>query len=269
MTDATTLHHDDAIVLGFIEGATEFLPISSTGHLIIAGERLGFTGEVANTFAVVIQLGAILAVCWHFRRKLVDVVRGLPATASARLFVINLLVAVAPALVVGFFAHDFIKRVLFSPLVVAIVLILGGIVILFVERLPLKPRVFDCDEIRPRDALKIGLAQVLSMVPGTSRAGATIIGGMLFGLSRRAATEFSFFLAIPTMFAATGYDLLQSWSFLEAEHLPVFATGFVTAFIAALLAVNGLLRFIRQHDFRAFAWYRIVFGAVMLVYLLR
>jgi undecaprenyl-diphosphatase len=269
MPDAPTLHALDAVILGFVEGATEFLPISSTGHLIIAGELLGFTGEVANTFDVVIQLGAILAVCWHFRRKLFDVATGWPATTAARSFVANLLIAVAPALIVGFFAHDFIKRVLFSPLVVAIVLIIGGIVILIVERLPLKPRVFDCDELRPGDALKIGLVQVLSMVPGTSRAGATIIGGMLFGLSRRAATEFSFFLAIPTMFAATGYDLLQSWSFLEAQHLPIFSIGFVTAFVAALLAVNGLLRFIRQHDFRAFAWYRIVFGAALLVYLLR
>ncbi|MCP5144367.1 MAG: undecaprenyl-diphosphate phosphatase [Gammaproteobacteria bacterium] len=269
MDDSAPLSFIDAVLLGFIEGITEFLPISSTGHLIIAGELLGFTGETANTFDVVIQLGAILAVCWHFRERLLGVVRGLPNERNARQFVINLLVALAPAIVFGFLAHDFIKEKLFQPIVVAAVLVIGGIAILIVERMPLHPRKFDCDELTTADALKIGLAQVLAMVPGTSRAGATIIGGMLFGLSRQTATEFSFFLAIPTMFAATGYDLLKAYDSLNARDIGIFAVGFVTAFFGALLAVNGLLHFIRHHDFKAFAWYRIIFGLGMLAYLLR
>lgn len=255
-----------ALALGLLEGLTEFLPVSSTGHLIIAGDLLGFTGPRAATFNIVIQLGAILAICWFYRHKLLNVVRGLPGDPSARRFVLNLVVAFIPAAVLGLLLHDFIKQVLFSPVVVAIALIVGGVAILVIERKTHRVRVDTVEDIGWRDALNVGIAQTLALIPGVSRSGATIMGGLVSGLSRRAATEFSFFLAIPVMFAATGFDLVTSWDILHPADLPLFVIGFVAAFVSALLAVRFLLHYVSNHDFTAFAWYRIVFGLLVLWY---
>jgi undecaprenyl-diphosphatase len=255
------------VLLGIVEGLTEFLPISSTGHLILASDWLEFNRADAKTFEVVIQLGAILSVCWHFRRRLGGVVQGLGRDDDSRRFVLNLLLAFLPAAVVGGLLHGFIKQVLFSPLVVAIALIVGGIAILLVERLAPAPRVHHIEGISPGLALKIGLAQTLALIPGVSRSGATIMGGMACGLSRQAATEFSFFLAIPVMFAATAYDLAKNWQHLSEESIGVFALGFAAAFLSALAAIRFLLRFVSTHDFRPFAWYRIGFGLLVLAHL--
>lgn len=255
-----------ALLLGLLEGLTEFLPVSSTGHLIIAADLLGFTGPRAATFTIVIQLGAILAICWLYRRKLVETVGGLTHQPSAQRLVRNLAVAFLPAAVLGFLLHDFIKQVLFTPVVVATALIVGGVMILVIERRGHRVRVDDVDATDWRDALKIGIAQTAALIPGVSRSGATIMGGLVSGLSRQAATEFSFFLAIPVMFAATGYDLFESWGILRVADLPLFATGFVAAFVSALLAVRFLLHYVSHHDFTAFAWYRIVFGLLVLWY---
>ncbi len=257
-----------AVLLGIIEGLTEFLPISSTGHLILASDWLDFNRADAKTFEVVIQLGAILSVCWHFRQRLTTVVQGLGRSDESRRFAQNLIVAFLPAAVLGGLLHGFIKQVLFSPLVVAWALIVGGFVILLIERLAPQPRVHSVDTITPGLALRIGLAQTLALIPGVSRSGATIMGGMAFGLSRQAATEFSFFLAIPVMFAATAYDLLKSWDHLSADSVGIFAVGFVAAFLSALAAIRFLLRFVSTHDFRSFAYYRIGFGLLVLIYLL-
>jgi len=258
-----------SVVLGIVEGLTEFLPISSTGHLIISGDLLNYTGEQAKTFEIVIQLGAILAVCWHYRERLMRVIHGLRGDAAAWRFVINLVVGVVPAAIFGLALHKIIKTYLFDPLVVAVALIVGGLIIFVVERRPMRVRISDVDQMGWQDALKVGFAQVFSLIPGTSRSGATIIGGMLFGLSRQAATEFSFFLAIPTMFLATGYDVMKSWQALGSADPTFFAVGFITAFFSALLALKGLIRFVAHHDFRIFAWYRVIFGAIALVYFLR
>lgn len=255
-----------ALILGLLEGLTEFLPISSTGHLIIVGDLLDFTGPRAATFKIVIQLGAILAICWHYRAKLVGVASGLPGDPAARRFVVNLAVAFMPAAVLGLLFHDFIKQVLFSPVVVAIALIIGGVLILIIERRVHHPRVEHVEDMDWRDALKVGLAQTLALIPGVSRSGSTIMGGIVSGLSRRTATEFSFFLAIPVMFAATIFDLVTSWDMLQPSDLWLFVVGFVGAFVSALLAVRLLLRYISNHDFTLFAWYRIVFGLLVLGY---
>lgn len=257
-----------AVLLGIIEGLTEFLPISSTGHLILASEWLEFNRQDAKTFEVVIQLGAILSVCWHFRRRLIDVASGLAHGADAQRFVRNLALAFLPAAIAGGLLHGFIKQVLFAPTVVAWALIGGGCAILAVERWAPVARVHRIDDITPALALRIGLAQTLALIPGVSRSGATIMGAMACGLSRQAATEFSFFLAIPVMFAATAFDLTKSWDHLSADSLGVFTAGFVAAFFSALAAIRLLLRFVATHDFRAFAWYRIVFGMVVLFTLL-
>lgn len=255
-----------ALVLGLLEGLTEFLPISSTGHLIIAGDLLGFTGARAASFKIVIQLGAILAICWFYRHKLIDVARGLPADPSARRFLLNLAVAFIPAAALGFLFHDFIKRYLFSPVVVATALIAGGVVILIIEWRGHRVTTATVEAIGWRDALKVGIAQAAALIPGVSRSGATIMGGLVSGLSRRAATEFSFFLAIPVMFGATAFDLFKSWDILRPDDLPVFVTGFVAAFASAVVAVRFLLRYIASHDFTVFAWYRIGFGLLVLAY---
>lgn len=254
------------IILGILEGLTEFLPISSTGHLIIAGDLLGYTGEKANTFKIVIQLGAILAICWHFRKKIGEVVLGLKRNPVAQRFAGNILIAFIPAMVLGILLHGFIKAHLFNSLNVAIALILGGIVILIIERRPYQPRIENIDDMSWKDALKVGLAQSAALIPGVSRSGATIMGGLVFGLSRKAATEFSFFLAIPTMFAATVYDVAKNWALFKAEDLVPFGIGFVAAFLTALFTVKILLLYVANHDFRVFAWYRIVFGALVLAY---
>ncbi len=258
-----------SVVLGLVEGLTEFLPISSTGHLIIAGDLLAYTGEQAKTFEICIQLGAILAVCWFYRVRLLGVVAHLTTQASARRFVGNLIVGVLPSAIFGLLLHRLIKAHLFNPVVVAIAFIVGGLIILLVERRERQPRITEVDQMDWRDALKLGLAQVFALIPGTSRSGATIIGGLLSGLSRKAATEFSFFLAIPTMFMATGYDVYKSWQHLASTDLAFFTVGFVTAFFSALLAIKALLRYVAHHDFRVFAYYRIVFGIFALIYFLR
>lgn len=258
-----------AVLLGIVEGLTEFLPISSTGHLILASDWLEFNRADAKTFEVVIQLGAILSVCWHFRQRLTTVVQGLGRSDDSRRFAINLMVAFLPAAVLGGLLHGFIKHVLFTPLVVASALIVGGFAILLVERYAPAARVHSVDTMSPGLAFRIGLAQTLALIPGVSRSGATIMGGMACGLSRQAATEFSFFLAIPVMFAATAYDLLKSWQHLTVDSIGLFAVGFVAAFLSALAAIRFLLRFVSTHDFRPFAWYRIGFGLLVLAYLLR
>lgn len=256
-----------AVILGIVEGLTEFLPVSSTGHLIIAGAWLDFTGERAATFEVFIQLGAILGVMWLYRVKIASVIRGLDAPPAQR-FATNLIVAFIPAAIAGFLLHGYIKTYLFNPLIVAWALILGGLAMLAIERLAPRPRVHDVDSLSTGDAFKVGMAQVLSLIPGVSRAGATIMGGLATGLSRTAATEFSFFLAMPTMFAATLFDLYKSQEFLRLSDTPLFAVGFVTSFISALVVVKLFLSYIAHHPFALFAWYRIVFGAMLLAFML-
>lgn len=254
-----------ALTLGIVEGLTEFLPVSSTGHLILVGDLLDFNDERAMVFTIAIQLGAILAVCWEYRSKIIEVIQGIGSNPAANRFVINLLIAFLPAAIMGLLFIKTIKYYLFHPVPVALALIIGGFLILWAERRIHVIEVEQVDDMDWKHALKVGLAQCLALIPGTSRSGATIIGGLFFGLSRKAATEFSFFLAIPIMFAATFYDVYKHREFLEWDDLGMFAVGFVAAFISALLAVRGLIRFISNHDFTVFAWYRIVFGMVILV----
>lgn len=254
-----------AVLLGLVEGATEFIPVSSTGHLILAGALLDFEGPRAATFEVFIQLGAILAVVWLYRVKVVDALTHARSDAKARLLLINLLIAFLPAAIMGFLIHDWIKVYLFNPVTVAWALLVGGVVILLIEKWNPAVTVEDADHIPTRKAFGIGLAQVLSLFPGVSRSGATIMGARSLGLSRRAATEFSFFLAIPVMFAATGYDLLKSREMLTAADAPVFATGFVVSFISAIYVVKAFLTFISRKSFAGFAWYRIIFGTLLLI----
>lgn len=256
-----------AVILGIVEGLSEFLPISSTGHLIIVGDLLGFTGERAKTFEIFIQLGAILGVVWFYRRRLLGVVAGLNQPPMQR-FALNILIAFMPAAVAGLLFHKTIKEHLFNPVSVATALIIGGVVILLIERVPRQPRVTNLEDLRPMDAFKVGMAQMLALFPGVSRSGATIMGGLLTGLSRTTATEFSFFLAMPTMFAATLYELYKSRELLQVEDSLIFAAGFVSAFLTALLVVKLFLAYVGRHDFTVFAYYRIVFGALVLVYFL-
>jgi undecaprenyl-diphosphatase len=258
-----------AFVLGIVEGATEFIPVSSTGHLIVAGQWLNFEGDLATTFEIFIQLGAILAIVWIYRSKIGNAIRHWRTDAVARRLIVNLVIAFVPAAVVGFLLHDWITETLFSPVTVAGALVVGGLAILAVERWRPEPRVEDVDDVKWRSALGVGLAQVLSLFPGVSRSGATIMGGMGIGLSREAATEFSFFLAIPVMFAATLYDLLKSRDLLTASAVPMMAVGFVTAFLSAIVVVRALVRFVSRHSFAGFAWYRIVFGGILLAWYLR
>lgn len=253
-----------ALILGVIEGLTEFLPVSSTGHLILFGDLLDFTGERAKVFTIAIQLGAILAVCWEYREKIISVVRGIGTNPAANRFVVNIIIAFLPAAILGLLFIKTIKYYLFHPIPVATALIVGGLLILWAERRAHTIEVETVDDMDWKHALKVGCAQCLALIPGTSRSGATIIGGLFFGLSRKAAAEFSFFLAIPTMFAATCYDLFKNRELLEVDDLSLIAVGFVAAFLSALVAVRGLLRFVSNHDFTVFAWYRIIFGCVIL-----
>ena len=255
-----------AFLLGLVEGATEFLPVSSTGHLIIAGDLLNFNDERGKVFEIVIQLGAILAVCWEYRSRIGHTLASMVTEAASQRLAINLSIAFLPAAMLGLAFHHQIKQYLFSPFTVACALIAGGIAILVIEDYAPQPDTPTVDDMDWKHALKIGWAQSLALIPGVSRAGATILGGVMFGLSRRAATEFSFFLAIPIMFAATFFDVYQSRDLLHAADLGIFAVGFVMAFASALLVVKGLLRYVAHHDFRAFAWYRIGFGALVLGY---
>ncbi|MDI6801366.1 MAG: undecaprenyl-diphosphate phosphatase [Thermodesulfovibrionales bacterium] len=256
-----------AIILGIVEGITEFIPVSSTGHLILAGNILDFGGDRAKTFEVFIQLGAILAVVWAYRERIISTIKGIGTKTSNR-FISNLLIAFLPAAFIGLFAHKFIKNYLFNPITVACALIAGGIVILIIERTVKNPVIADIDSVSYRKAIGIGLAQTLALFPGVSRAGATIMGSMCLGLQRKAATEFSFFLAIPTMFAATSYDIFKSLNYLNARDIPVFVTGFLVSFFSALIVIRAFLGFITRHTFDSFAAYRIFFGALVLFYYL-
>jgi undecaprenyl-diphosphatase len=257
-----------AAILGVVEGLTEFLPISSTGHLILAGSLLGLTSDKAKLFDIAIQTGAMLAVVWLYREKLTATLLGLFSSAQARRFALNLAIAFLPAAVLGVLFGKFIKQVLFKPVPVALAFVLGAFVILAVERWQRRrtapARVQDVDALTPADALKLGLAQAFALIPGTSRSGATIIGGMLFGLSRKAATEFSFFLAIPTLIGAGAYDTYKYRDLLSADDILPFGVGLFTAFASALVCVRWLIRFVATHDFIPFAWYRIGFGVVVL-----
>ncbi len=253
------------LILGLVEGVTEFLPISSTGHLIIAGDLLNFNDEKGKIFEIVIQLGAILAVCWAYRAKIGQVLTTTGEKTSQRL-IVNLALAFMPAAIIGLAFHHQINEYLFKPLSVACALILGGIAILIIERVAPQPDTTNVDDMDWKHALKIGFAQTVSLIPGVSRSGATILGGLMFGLSRSAATEFSFFLAIPIMFAATAFELLSNRHLLSWQDFDLFAVGFVTAFISALLVIKLFIRYVAKHDFTGFAWYRIVFGIIVLAY---
>ena len=254
-----------ALILGIVEGLTEFLPISSTGHLILAGDLLGFNTERGKLFEIVIQSGAILAVVWEYRVRFTRVVCGLGRDPVANRLVINLAIAFMPLAVSGLLFKKVIEAHLFQPVPVAIAFIVGAFVILWAERREHTIRVHSVDDMTPLDALKLGFAQALALIPGTSRSGATIIGGLLFGLSRRAATEFSFFLAIPTLIVATFYQLYKERALLSMDDIGMWTVGFVAAFVSAFLCVRWLLRFISSHDFTPFAWYRIAFGIVVLM----
>ena len=253
-----------ALILGLVEGLTEFLPISSTGHLILAGDLLDFNNERGKLFEIVIQSGAILAVCWEYRKRLWKVVTGLPSQPEARQFALNVAVAFLPLAILGLAFGKVIKAHLFQPLPVALAFIVGAFIIIWAEKRPHKIRIETVDQMKVGDALKLGLAQACALIPGTSRSGATIIGGLLFGLSRKAATEFSFFLAIPTLIIATLYELYKERALLNLDDIGMWTVGFVSAFISAFICVRWLLRFISNHDFTVFAWYRIVFGVMVI-----
>jgi undecaprenyl-diphosphatase len=254
-----------ALILGIVEGLTEFLPISSTGHLILAGDLLGFNDERGKIFEIVIQTGAMLAIVWEYRARFSHVIARLGTDPVARRFVANIAVAFMPAAVLGLLFASRIKAALFKPVPVAIAFIVGAFVILWAERREHRITVQSVDDMRWTDALKVGIAQAFALIPGTSRSGATIIGGLLFGLSRRAATEFSFFLAVPTLIAAGGYDFLKHRALFHVQDLGMFGVGMVAAFVSAFLCVRWLLRYIATHDFSVFAWYRIAFGAIVLL----
>lgn len=254
-----------AAILGIVEGLTEFLPISSTGHLILVGDLLDFNNERGKVFEIVIQFAAILAVCWEYRAKLGAVVGGLmQKQEAAQRFTVNLFIAFLPLAILGLLFGKAIKAHLFSPVPVALAFIVGGVFILWAEKRDHKITVESVDDMQWRDALKMGLAQAMALIPGTSRSGATIIGGLFFGLSRKAATEFSFFLAVPTLTAATVYELVKYRDQFRADDLGIFIVGSIASFISAFLCVRWLLRYISHHDFTVFAWYRIVFGLVVL-----
>lgn len=254
-----------ALVMGVVEGLTEFLPISSTGHLILAGDLLGLRDDKAKVFQIAIQCGAILAVVWEYRVKLGRVVMGFGSDPQAHRFAANLVIALLPLAILGLLFGNAIKAALFKPVPVAIAFIAGALVILWAERRKHTIRVHSVDDMRWRDALLVGLAQAFALIPGTSRAGSTIIGGILFGLSRRAATEFSFFLAIPVLFLASAYEVVRHRHLFTPQDAAVFAVGFFAAFVSAFVCVRWLLRYISRHDFTIFAWYRIAFGIVVLV----
>jgi len=256
-----------AVILGIVEGITEFLPVSSTGHLILAGSLLGFTGEKANVFHIAIQTGAILAVIGIYWTKLQETTVSLTRSAVSRRFVRNVAIAFAPAVALGLLLGDVVQLYLFNPVAVATALVVGGIIILWVERWRSQPksRINRVDDMSAGDALKIGLFQCIALMPGTSRSGATIIGGMVSGLSRPAATEFSFFLAIPTLIGAGVYSLYKDWALLDVVDLPLFLIGLVVSFLSAWLVVRWLLRYVASHDFVPFAWYRIGFGILILL----
>lgn len=255
-----------AAIMGLVEGATEFLPVSSTGHLILAGDLLNFmTPDKRHVFEIAIQLGAILAIVWEYRQRFVRTFTGLGRDSIANRLFINVAIAFMPLAVLGLLFGDIIKAYLFKPVPVAIAFILGAFVILWAERRQKTVTIQTVDDIRPMDALKLGLAQAVALIPGTSRSGATIIGGILFGLSRTAAAEFSFFLAVPTLGIASIYSMYKARDLLSVDDLAPWAVGFIFSFISALFVVRALIRYVSNHDFTIFAWYRIVFGIVVLI----
>lgn len=259
----------DIVLLGLIEGLTEFLPVSSTGHLILLGELLGFKGDGETTFKIVIQLGAILAVLVAYQKRFRHVIAGLThASPDAMAFTRNILLGFLPAMVIGVFAYKAIKAALETPTLVAVALVVGGIAILAIERLVKRVEVTSVEAMPARTALSVGLIQCMAMIPGVSRSGATIMGALLMGVERRAAAEFSFFLAVPTMLAATTYDLYKSRDFLNFDDLTAIALGFAVAFVTALAVVKALVAVVGRYGFAPFAWYRIVLGGVALVWLL-
>ncbi len=254
-----------AAILGIVEGLTEFLPISSTGHLIVVGSLLDFNDERGKLFEIVIQSAAILAVMWEYRAKLFSVAGGLQrGETAAKKFVMNVMIAFMPLAIIGLLFGKHIKAALFNPITVGVTSIAGALIILWAEKRKHTITVITVEDLGWKDALKVGFAQALALIPGTSRSGATIIGGLLFGLSRKAATEFTFFLAMPTIIAATVYEMYKERALLSIHDLDMWAVGFITSFIAAFLCVRWLLRYISSHDFSVFAWYRIVFGLVVL-----
>lgn len=255
-----------ALILGLVEAASEFLPISSTGHLIIVGDFLNFTGPRAEAFEIFIQLGAILAVVWVYRGRLLNIVLHLNRDRPAQRLVLNLAIAFIPAALLGLLLHQHITHYLFNPVTVAGALVVGGIAILLIERYARTGRIPAMDDMSWKDAVVVGVAQSVALFPGVSRSGATIMGGMLSGMSRFAATEFSFFLAIPTMFAASFYSLYKEWHLLTLADAPMFTVGFAAAFLGGLAVVRFLLAYVGQHSFAPFAWYRIVFGGLLLAY---
>jgi len=261
-----------AVILGVVEGLTEFLPISSTGHLILVGDLLDFNDERGKAFEVIIQFGAILAVCWEFREKLLKVALSITANSKSRRFVLNLLIASIPAMGLAFLFGKYIKAALFSPIPVASAFIVGALIIFWAERRQekstSKSHIESVDDLSPLDALKVGLAQCAALIPGTSRSGATIIGGMLFGLPRAVATEFSFFLAIPVIGGATAYELFKLWEApvaFSGEFALATVIGFIAAFISAFICVRWLIHYVAHHNFIPFAWYRIAFGLLVLI----
>lgn len=257
-----------AIILGLVEGITEFLPISSTGHLIIVGEILQFSGAPGHLFEISIQLGAILAICWLYQKKLTDVACGIFSDKTAQRFTLNIILAFLPAAILGFLFHKVITEVLFNVWVVATMMIIGGFAIIAIEKWKPAPRRDSLDDITIKDAVMIGLCQSLAMIPGLSRSGATIMGAMLLGVERKTSAEFSFFLAIPTLFAATAYDLYKNYNELTMNGITLIAVGFVSAFISAIIVVRWFVPFISRHGFVPFAWYRIIVGTLLLALLL-
>jgi undecaprenyl-diphosphatase len=256
-----------AAILGIVEGLTEFLPISSTGHLILAGELLGFNDEKGKAFLIMIQTGAMLAVMWHYRVKFIQLAVGIFYRRDEQVFVLRLFIAFLPAAIMGLLFGDFIKAHLFGAVPVAVALILGAIVILVVERTYKDWHIEHLDQVGWRYALLIGLAQCFALLPGVSRAGATIIGGMVCGLSRKAATEFSFFLAVPTLIAAGGYDLIKHRGDFSSDDAAILAVGMIVSFASALVCIRWLLHYVAGHNFNVFAWYRIILGAIILIVL--
>jgi undecaprenyl-diphosphatase len=252
------------LFLGIVEGITEFIPVSSTGHLILAGDLIGFDDEKAKVFEVFIQLGAILSVVWLYREKIFRVIKGFPTRKEDRSFSINIMIAFLPAAFVGLLAHKAIKAYLFNPISVAAALIVGGVAILVIEKMNHRAHVKKVDNITRKQSLGTGIAQCLALFPGVSRSGATIMGGLVLGFDRKVAVEFSFFLAIPTMFAATGYDLLKNLHALSASDTPLFLIGFITAFFSALAVIRAFIGYVSKHDFSWFAYYRIIFGLIVL-----
>ena len=260
----------DATIMGIVEGATEFLPISSTGHLIVAGSLLGVHDERGKVFEIAIQIGAIFAVIWAYRERFNGAIKGVTRVSNAQRFVWNLFVAFLPVAVLGLLLNKYIKAVLFNPYGVAAASIIGALVIFWVERPSMladravNARVRDVDDMTALDAIKVGFAQCFGLIPGMSRSGSTLIGGMLFGLSRNVATEFSFFLGVPTLAAASVYSLWKERALLSSADIPVFAVGMVVSFVVALVVIRWLIRFVATHSLRVFAWYRLAFGALIL-----